>query len=165
MGGEAVLTLARGRGKSYQEIGVSVDPKADCESLLNAVLPFAQQMLDRHGEFYPYGGAMTTDGQITSVAAYDSREHAASTDVIEFVKSAFVAGAREGKYRATALVYDVRVTLPSDGKKSDAIAVSLNHRSHNSVTVLFPYTIENAKAVIGPAVAQKGEADVFRSPQ
>jgi len=159
------LTLARGRGKSYQEIGVSVDPKADCESLLNAVLPFAQQMLDRHGEFYPYGGAMTTDGQITSVAAYDSREHAASTDVIEFVKSAFVAGAREGKYRATALVYDVRVTLPSDGKKSDAIAVSLNHRSDNSVTVLFPYTIENAKAVIGPAVAQKGEADVFRSPQ
>src|SRR5215470_8582788 len=135
---------------SLQEIGVSVDPKADCESLLNAVLPFAQQMLDRHGEFYPYGGAMTTDGQITAVAAYDGQEHPASADVIKFLKSAFVTGAREGSYRATALVYDVRVTLPSDGKKSDAIAVSLNHRSDYSVIVLFPYTIENAKAVIGP---------------
>jgi hypothetical protein len=148
-----------------QEIGVSGDPKADCESLLNAVLPFAQQMLNRHGEFYPYGGAMTTDGQITSVAARDGEEHPASADVIQFLKSAFVAGARQGKYRATALVHDVRVRLPSDGRKSDAIAVSLNHRNDYSVTVVFPYTIENAKAVIGPAFAQKGEADVFRSPQ
>ena len=85
--------------------------------------------------------------------------------MIKFLKSAFVAGANEGKYRATALVYDVRVTLPSDGRKSDAIAVSLNHSGDYSVVVLFPYTIENGKAVIGPAFAQKGEADVFQPPQ
>lgn len=144
-----------------QEIGMSVEAKADCESLLSAVLPFAQQMLDRHSTFYPYGAAMTADGQITSVAAHDGQEHPASRDALALLKAAFVAGAKEGKFRATALVYDVRVTLPSDGKKSDAIAVSLNHRGDYSVIVLFPYAIENSKAVISPAFAQKGEADVF----
>ena len=69
---------------------MSVEPKADCESLLNAVLPFAQQMLDRHGEFYPYGGAMTTDGQITPIAAYDGQEYSAAANVIKFLKAAFV---------------------------------------------------------------------------
>jgi hypothetical protein len=49
-------------------------PKAECEILMNSVLPFAKQMLDRYGEFYPYGGAMRADGQLTSVAGYDGRE-------------------------------------------------------------------------------------------
>ena len=41
------------------------------------------------------------------------------------MKAGFVEGARRGEYKATALVYDVRVKLPSTEEKSDAIAVSL----------------------------------------
>jgi hypothetical protein len=135
--------------------------KADCEVLMSSALPLAKQMLDRFGGFLPYGGVMRVDGQLTSVACYDGREHPPSTDVIKLLKAAFIAGAKEGQFKATALVYDVRVTLPSTGKKSDAIAVSLNHRNAYSVIVLFPYNIESGKAAIGAAFAQKGKADIF----
>jgi len=55
----------------------------------------------------------------------------------------------------------VKVILPSSGQKSDAIAVSLNHRDNYSVIVLFPYQLKNGKLSLGEIFAQKGEADVF----
>jgi hypothetical protein len=114
------------------------DPKADCEALMNSVIPFAQQMLTNHGEFLPFGGAMRSSGELVSVAGYDGDEHPQSSDVIHLIKEGFIGAARQGEYRATALVYDVRVKLPSTGDKSDAIAVSLNHRDNYSIVVVFP---------------------------
>ena len=138
--------------------------KADCEALMNAVLPFARQMLNRYGEFFPYGGAMRPDGQLVSVAGYDGQEHPPSQEVIRLLKDGFVAGAKNGQYKATALIYDVRVNLPTTGEKSDAIAVSLNHQGAYSVIVYFPYKILDGKAALGTAFAQKGEADIFSTP-
>src|SRR5262245_5639067 len=36
--------------------------KEDCEDLMNAVLPFAREMLSKHREFYPFGAAMSPSG-------------------------------------------------------------------------------------------------------
>src|SRR5262245_54636156 len=137
------------------------DAKADCEALMNSVLPFAQQMLTTHGEFIPFGGAMRANGQIIAVAGYDGNEQPRSVDVIGLMKDGFIAAARKGEYKATAIVYDVKVKLPSTGETSDAIAVSLNHRGNYSIIVLFPYTIDSGKLILGTAFAQKGEADIF----
>lgn len=137
------------------------DPKADCQALVNSVLPFAKQMLTTHGEFIPFGGAMRTSGQLVSVAGYDGNEHPASVDVIALMKDGFVAAARQAEYKATAIVYDVRVQLPSGNEKSDAIAVSLNHRDNYSVIVFFPYKIDNGRLIFETAFAQKGEGDIF----
>jgi hypothetical protein len=136
-------------------------PKADCEALMNSVLPFAEQMLTTHGEFYPFGGAMRPDGQLVSIAGYEGTEHPKSVDVIALMKGAFVAAAHTGEYKATAVVYDVRVKLPSTEEKSDAIAISLNHRDNYSVIVLFPYKIDAGNLILGTALAQRGEADIF----
>lgn len=137
------------------------DPKADCEALMNSVLPFARQMLANQGEFFPFGGAMRPDGQIVSVESYDGNERPKSADVIAQMKAGMIAAAREGEYKATAIVYDVRIKLPSTGEPSDAIAVSLNHRDNYSVIVLIPYRIDAGKLILGAALAQKGEADIF----
>jgi len=82
-------------------------PKAECENLMNTALPFAEQMLQKHGEFFPYGAALKENGEIASVAGYDGRELPPSNDIIRLLKEAFVKGAKSGEYRATALVYDV----------------------------------------------------------
>lgn len=137
------------------------DPKADCEALIGSVLPFAEQMLTTHGAFIPFGGAMRADGQIVSIAGYDENEHPQPANVIALMKDGFVEGARRGEYKATALVYDVRVELPSTEEKSDAIAVSLNHRDNYSVVVLIPYRIDGKKLILGAVFAQEGEADIF----
>jgi hypothetical protein len=139
------------------------DPKADCEALMNSVLPFAKQMLTTHGEFFPFGGAMRPDGQLVSIAGYDGNQHPPSVDVIALMKNGFIAAARKGEYKATAIVYDARVKVPSTEEKSDAIAVSLNHRDNYSVKVLFPYKIDSRKLILGTAFAQKGEADIFQT--
>ena len=136
-------------------------PKAECESLMNAVLPFAESRLLKYGEFFPFGGALTDNGEITGVGVYDGREQPPSKDVILLMKQAFQQGAKSGEYKATALVYDVLVTLPSSGKKSDALAVSLNHRDDYSAIVFFPYEIKEGRLQFGGAFVQKGEADIF----
>jgi hypothetical protein len=137
------------------------DPKSECEMLLGAVLPFAEQMLRDHGEFHPYGAAMKLDGEIVSVAVYDGREFAPSIDTIKLLKDAFIRAAYERTYKATAHAYDVRVKLPTNGEKSDAVAISLNHEDGYSVVVLFPYKIESGSLYFGEVFAQKGEADIF----
>ncbi|AYD03445.1 hypothetical protein [Neorhizobium sp. NCHU2750] len=137
------------------------DPKADCETLMTSVLPFAEQMLTTHGEFIPFGGAMRPDGQLVSIAGYDGNEHSKSVDVIALMKGGFVAAAHKGEYKATAVVYDVRVKLPSTEEESDAIAVSLNHSDNYSVIVFLPYKLDTGKLILGTVFAQKGEADIF----
>lgn len=147
--------LGIGRAETLQP------PKAECEMLMNAVLPFAEQMLKKDGEFFPYGGALKSTGKIASIAGYDGRERPPSTDVINLLKQGFVAGAKSGEFKATALVYDVRVVVPSSGKKSDAIAVALNHRSNYSVIVYYPYELKMGVLTYGEVFAQKGESDIF----
>jgi hypothetical protein len=137
--------------------------KADCEAVMNVALPFAEEMLQKHGEFFPFGATMNAKGEISHVGGYDGREHPPSADIIKLLKDGFRAGAKNGELKATALVYDVRVILPGSGEKSDAVAVSLNHRANYSVVVLFPYRIDGGKVVFGETFAQEGEADIFAS--
>jgi hypothetical protein len=136
-------------------------PKAECEFLMNAALPFAEQMLLKHGEFFPYGSALTANGEIAGVGVYDGREQPPSKDGILLLKQAFQHGVKSGEYTATAPLYDVRIILPSSGKKSDAIAVSLNHQGDYSVIVMFPYEIKRGQLQFGEVFAQMGEADIF----
>ena len=145
-----------------QDEQLANDPKADCEVLANHVIPFAEQMLRTHGEFFPFGAAMRPDGQLVPVAGYDGDEHPQSADLIRLIKEGFIQSARQGRYKATALAYDTRLTTA--GESSDAIAVSLNHRDNYSVIAFFPYTISDGNVTIGAAFAEKGEADIFLPP-
>ena len=118
-------------------------------------------MLTTHGAFIPFGGAMRADGRIVSIAGYHENEHPQSTNATSLMKDAFIAAARRGDYRATAIVYDVRAKLPSAEEESDAIAVSLDHRDNYSAVVLFPYKIDGGELIWGTIFAQEGEADIF----
>ncbi len=138
--------------------------KDDCNQLLNAALPFAEQMLRDHGEFLPFGAQMLPDGEIVSVAADDGEDYSRSQNLIDVLRAAFRAGAAEGDLLATALVYDVRVMLPGANEKSDAIALNLDHRDNYSVTVFFPYTITGGQLTIGDAFANGGDYSIFPSP-
>ena len=137
-------------------------PKSECEDLMNEALPLAERMLREHGEFYPYGLTIDATGKIAHAAASDGAERPKSAPLIQLLTAQFQDGAKSGKYRATALVYDVRVVDPSTGLKSDAIAVALDHRENYSVVVFIPYTLNQGKYVPGKLFAQKGEGRVFK---
>lgn len=134
--------------------------KSDCEALLAAVLPQAKRMLGEFGEFYPYGGALGVDGEVFNLSGYDGRDHPPSADILLQIKKGLIDGVQAGTYKATAVVFDVRVTLTS-GVKSDAIAVSLEHRDRYSVLVALPYAREEGALQYGTLIAQPREAEIF----
>ena len=104
----------------------------DLDGLVNAALPFATQRLEEHGEFFPYGLALSDAGETRMVAGEPGPgEHPASTAVLLTI----VAGLRRerDRLRAVALVADVRA---GDG---DAIRVELEHREGQAIVVLLRY--------------------------
>lgn len=138
-----------------------VNPKSQCEQLMNSALPFAEKMLTEHGEFYPYGETMRADGTIVSVAGYDGRERPPSQPIIDLLRQVFHSEAAKGTIIASALVYDVRTVPPGGSEKTDAIAVELDHRDNYSVVVYFPYSVAGGKLQIASPFATKGVGHVF----
>ena len=139
------------------------DPKADVEELMNDAVgvSFAERMLCEHGEFLPYGAAMTQSGEIVSVAAHNGTEKPASQELISLLIDGFREAAAEGKYKATAIFYDVRVNVPGGDEKTDAVAVALDHQDNYSVVVFFPYRLNGNEVEYGELFAQAGENRVF----
>src|SRR5262245_24730548 len=126
--------------------------KAECEALFEAALDFAEHMLAKHGAFHPFGFVMKGTGEIAAVAAHDGDERPPSTSLIELLKDGFREGAQHGEYRATALLYDVRITLPGDGQQSDAIAAALDHRDDYSMLLAMPYRLDEGQVIFGQAL-------------
>jgi len=137
-------------------------PKEETEEILNALMPFAKQMLEKHGEFFPFGGAMLIDGKITMVGMYDGDERPPSQKVIDGLLEGFRAEAKRGRYKAIGIAFDIRTVPPGSTKKTDAVAVRLDHVSGYSVQVAFPYRItEKHEVVFAEPFATRGPGDVF----
>ena len=111
----------------------------DLDQLLNVALEFAQKMLKEHGEFYPFGASMGTDGKITMDGAATGREHPPSKELLDLLSESYTQRASTGGLRAAAICADVRVPPPGSDQKTDAIQVGLEHANGEAVTVFLPY--------------------------
>jgi hypothetical protein len=112
----------------------------DLDALLNDLLPFAECMLSEHGEFYPFGGSITSDGRHISVGAKGSSDHPKSQELIEIMTHEFRSQASEGKIRAAGICFDVRVVPPGQIDKTDAIQLALEREGGDAVDVFVPYS-------------------------
>lgn len=138
------------------------DAKVESEELMNSVLPFAVEMLTKCREFFPFGGTMSGCGEIRHAGGWTGEKRPASTEVIELLETGFRAGAQNGEYKATALVYDIRTIPPGKEEKQDAIAVALDHREGLSVVVIFPYSFGfDDQLEIEEPYAAEGENKIF----
>ena len=106
---------------------------------MNALRPFAEQMLDRFGEFLPFGAAMRTNGAVISVGADTGQERSPSRDVIAVLEQGFAQQAEAGELRAAGICYDARIVPPGQTEKTDAIAMRLQHLAGDTVDVFLPY--------------------------
>ena len=137
-------------------------PKHESEKLMNAVLPVAERMLKEHGEFYPYGGCMRLDGSIAHIGANDSdTDHPKSRDLLFVLKDSLKEMASRRECKAIAIVFDVAITLPKSGEKSDAIQVNIEHVDGYSVEVFFPYRLADGELIYGETLVQQGKHEVF----
>jgi hypothetical protein len=116
----------------------SPEAREDYNALLDFLMPFAEQMLKKRGEFFPFGAAVSTTGEVGAHATCDGNETPASEEVIAMLVQGFQGEARDGKIRATGICYDGLIV--QDGKKVDAVIISLEHLSGSTTKTCVPYT-------------------------
>ena len=136
--------------------------KDECETLMSAVLPVAEQMLAEHHDISPFGSTLSAADQIVQVGAWSEApalDHAAL--IVQFQES-FRDGAGRGELKATALVYATAFTPPGMSVAERAVVVQLDHRDDYSLVVTFPYRFsDSGDLVIEEPSAAEGEHKIF----
>jgi hypothetical protein len=131
----------------------------DLDRLLELTLPFAQQQLTQHGEFFPFAAAVDADGAPTLVSADPAAvgDRPASTEVLDHLLSGLRD--RADDLRAVAVVADVRL------ESSDAVRVELEHRDGQAVRVLLPYRKKRLRRGVdyGQLAAVPGQPHIWAS--
>jgi hypothetical protein len=113
---------------------------SDLNELLKVLLPMAEMLLAKQGEFYPTGAIMLADGEIRHVGAkIEGDDHPLSQSLIDLLTVTFQKEATEGKLRAAGMAYDVLIVPPGKHQKQDAICCSLEHCFGEAVDVFKPY--------------------------
>lgn len=106
--------------------------QADLDGLLATVLPFAEQQLTLHGDFFPFGAAVSAAGETSMVAIDgDFGEEPQSQEILDGLYE--IAQAQAGAQRAVAFVAD---TLT---RASYAVRVELEHADGTALMLLLPY--------------------------
>ena len=107
---------------------------------MNALLPMAEMLLTKQGEFLPIGAIMLSDGEIRHVRGkIEGDDYPGSQPLIDLLTSTFQKQATEGKLRAAGICYDVLTVPPGKHQKQDAICCGLEHWLGEAVDVLRPY--------------------------
>ncbi len=138
------------------------DAQTEAEELVSAALPHAEGMLLAHGEFFPFGGAVTLGGDIAQLAVDEEHREASMEDVVEALKVKLRSGADTNTYRATALVFPIHAQLPDSDDETEAVAIALDHQANYSVVLIIPYVLADGAVEFGEAIAQQGEDDIFQ---
>jgi hypothetical protein len=135
----------------------SEQDQADLDALLNAVLPFAEQTLSKYGEMFPFGAAISSDGQLEMLASGLPEGGHPQSDV---VLAGLYDGARttSSTRRAFAFVADVRANA------TDAVRVELEHKEGTAIVVLIPYSRSRLKkkVIFGQISGTAGQPNVWR---
>ena len=136
--------------------------REDLDNLLSACIPFAQQMLGRHGSFLPFGCTTKGSGEISFAASYDDKPGIGAQEIADLLLEGFRAGAASGEYKAIALCVDVRVDSPDGSGKTDTIRVTLEETGGEAVNVFMPYRKRVLRDIAyGELVASAADRKVF----
>jgi hypothetical protein len=148
--------VPRSQGMTSWRDTASVLAQDDLDGLLSVVVPFAEDMISKHGEFFPFGGSISSHGDASLTAAEPGLGESPSSDRL-------LAGLYEGALanatttRAAAFVADVR----ADG--SDAVRVELEHLEGVALVVLLPYTrgVFKKTLTFGQMSVSRGEPKIW----
>lgn len=125
-------------------------------------MPFAQQMLAKHGEFHPFGVAMMVNGEIASVAGYDGTEYPSPEHTVSLMVDAFRPDLEKGKIRAAGVCINASIRTSESQKRLDAIQVSLDHAEGKPMDLYLPYKRGLlGRSSFGEIVANEGSITIF----
>jgi hypothetical protein len=118
---------------------LTVDPKL-LEQLLNYCVDFAKQMLEKQGEFTPFGATLLSDGTRSGVGGYVG-ESAKGREIYELLQQGMRGQFDKGEIRAAALAADVNIPATYQPAFPDGIRVLLECKGYARFLYL-PYRAE-----------------------
>ncbi len=122
------------------------------------MLPFAKELLEKYGEFYPFGSSIALNGDRNLNATYTGEEHPKVSDVIDMLEEGF----RVGHALAVTAVCSNVILKPEDSiLGSGAIRVSMESVLGDSIDVLMPYIKNDGGYAYEPLTVQSKEPRIF----
>ncbi len=108
--------------------------------MLTYCMEFAQTMLEKAGEFYPFGATLK-EGQVVAQGGWEGEEHPKPSDIYELLGQAFASLAKSGEIAGAAL--DANVNIPPDygAPVPDALRVHLEIEGFSRF-IYVPYVLE-----------------------
>jgi hypothetical protein len=141
-----------------------IQHEQEYNDLLDALLPFGQQMLDRYGEFFPYAAVVGGDGVVTLVGGDIGDDRPNPTALLEFLFQALRKQVQENACRAAGLCVNVTVVDPRSGQKGDALRFVFEHSAGEAAEIYFPYRKRFLRGhQFEKPFAQKSEPRIFGS--
>jgi hypothetical protein len=137
------------------------EPTEEIQELLNFLLPFAEEMLSKNGEFYPYAASVAADGEVTAVATELGDDAPDVTDLLVTLHARLREEAADGSIRASGIAADVTLTDPDSGETTDAVQVELDHAEADPLDIYVPYETTGDSIKFGELVAAEGREPVF----
>jgi hypothetical protein len=135
----------------------------DYDELLNGLIPFAQQMLEEHGEYFPFAMGITIQGEGQLMQLAPEEEQPDSEEVIDQLNEMFQEAIAKKEVRATGICSNVVIQDPKTRKNSDAIRVSLAHRDSPPAEVVIPYSKgAGGEYEYGELMAMPGSSTLFK---
>lgn len=133
----------------------------DIQALINIFFPFAEELIIKFGEFYPYAGATTTEGEFVSVGFHEENKHLSLEKVILSLKNSLKEGSE--KYIVAGIFYNARTKDAETGESQDAIAVFVETKSGESAYEFFyPYKLEGEENfLVGESYGNPIPKEVF----
>ena len=119
------------------------------DTIINALLPLALEMITRSGTFLPFGGFINKDDDFEQLTV----EHNGSVepkDLVTMFRRVLEQGAKQDGYKAFGICAHMRAALPGQSEKQDLVVTSMEDESGIAVDSYLPYE-KNADGEILPA--------------
>jgi hypothetical protein len=114
-------------------------PRVECEYLMMHLKVRENEILTAHAEFLPMGSAMSPSGEVFDVSGITESGPQTEANTLAVLEERLRQGAKEGRYKATALAVRIRVVPQGQSATQDAIAYRWDHRDGYSKILVFPY--------------------------
>ena len=130
----------------------------DIQNIIDYSHEFAEKMLNKGKEYYPFGAKIGNNGELVAVGYKDNEsDFPESQKVINELTAEFERELNIGEIKAYGLTYDVRVQRGHLKDKTNAILIDIYHRNSNEIPkYYFTYSWnENNELIFGESFGMK----------
>lgn len=106
--------------------------------MVNYLMSFANEMLTKAGEFFPFAAIVNSEGMVEACGAYNGEEHPQSAVVLELLAEALRAQVESGHAIAVGIAADVNIPPQFQSPLPDGVRIGLEAKG-NSRLIYYPY--------------------------